>query len=75
MGVGTEPARDQLVENLQLDLHDQLMAAFVASAAPTTNFRAQLRRSVLGAANRSNDDMLDLAASIESLRGPIAITN
>lgn len=52
---GIDWARDQLVENLQLDLHNSIKTAFVALETSTTTHHGRLGGSVHTAATSITD--------------------
>lgn len=51
----TDSVRVQLVENLQVDMRNYLLAAFADSETATTTYRGRLGGSVLGAATSITD--------------------
>lgn len=67
---GTEKVRDQLVDNLQLVLHDYLNAAFASSQTPAAHHCGRHHGSADGAATRFTGDLRAVVEPIERLRRP-----
>lgn len=72
---GIEMVRDQLMENLQVDLHDYLNMAFVALETPTNYLRGGYDGSVSATFTRITDGLQALVESIEGLCGPPAVAD
>lgn len=75
LGAGIDRARDQLVERLQLDLHDYLSAAFLALEPSTASHCVRLGGCAHGDVVRITDNLPALVKTTEGLRGRPSIND
>lgn len=69
---GIDRICDQLVENLQLDLHKYIRAAFAPLETLTTTLRGRLGGSVHVPVHNINEGLKSLTEIVEGLRCPSA---
>lgn len=70
---GIERVLEQLINHLQLDLHDHLTVAFAGLQSLTNNHRDRLARSVAVAIIQSIYELGALVKTVDVLLGPTTI--